>query len=498
MPGPHTVLNIESFIALGFLVAMFARSNGHDHADRSPNRYFVVGLTLCFTVLIVYWRVLGAPFLFDDYTHITNAHDESLRTTLSAFGPVAHKPGQFYRPFGFLVYWLNYVIAGPDPRLWHATSLLFHAVNCCLLYGLCRAMRLSWVGSFGAALLFAVSGAAAESVAWIDARFDPMTTGLVLATLLCVCRYLDSGRLGWMICACVACLAAVTSKESAFCLPLWVACLWFLYPPMAGRGPVPRRFIVSFVAISAVTVLLFAFRWWALGGIGGYRSPTGDSNIARFSIVRMMNATLVRDWTILFFPVNWFRSPGWLLMVFLFLTPIALAICVWQARLPRRVFFGCVALTVSAALPVQHLLLIGTDLANSRYVYLLSVGWAILWGSIFTTMPKAGWRAFAICWMVALHLVLVHHNLVLWLQVPEEAREICGQFARTVSSMEGTAIVGGLPSRKSGVVFLANGFPECVAMNSDVSASRVSVYGTPNFVWNDAGGRIEPVAGGTK
>ena len=49
----------------------------------------------------------------------------------------------------------------------------------------------------------------------------------------------------------------------------------------------------------------------------------------------------------------------------------------------------------------------------------------MLWGSIFTGMPRRDWRAFAICWMLAWHLVLVHHNLAFWLQVPEEARQIC-------------------------------------------------------------------------
>lgn len=506
LPSAHALLNIESFVALGFLLAILARSNGREQVDGAPNRHLAVDLILCGTILVVYWRVLGAPFLFDDYTHITDAHNASWRTILAAFGPVEHKPGLFYRPFAFLVYWLNYLVAGPDPRLWHATSLLFHAADCCLLYALCRALRLSRPGSFGAALLFAVSGAATESVAWIDARFDPMTTGFVLATLLFVCRFLHSGRLVWMMAACAACAAAITSKESAFCLPLLVACLWFFGPGgagsrpakihMAGREPAPLT--VSFVGIATVTAVLFVNRWWALGGMGGYRSATGDSNIARFSPIRMLNAIFVRDWTILFFPVNWSESPNWLLNAFLFLTPIVLAICVWQARIPRRVFWGCVALTISAALPVQHLLLIGTDLANSRYVYLLSIGWAVLWGSIFTAIPKAGWRAFAISWMLAWHLLMVHHNLAFWLRVPEEARQVCTEFARTVSTMDGTAVVGGLPSRKSGVVFLANGFPECVAMNSGFTASRVSVYGTPNFVWNDATSRIEPVGPGAK
>jgi hypothetical protein len=230
-----------------------------------------------------------------------------------------------------------------------------------------------------------------------------------------------------------------------------------------------------------------------LGGIGGYRDAAGEVTIGQFPTLRVLNALFVRDWTILFFPVNWSTLPGGILSTFLFVAPVALAACVWSTRVPRRVFLGCVTLTAAAALPVQQLLLIGTDLGNTRVVYLLLVGWAILWGAIFTAIVSIRWRALAMAWMLVWHVLMLRHNLAFWLRVPVEAREICTMFARTVSENEGQAVVGGLPQKKNGVLFLANGFPQCVAMNSDLPSSRVSVYGSANFIWNDAMGRIEPV-----
>ena len=488
----HSLLNIESLIALSFLLAVLARSrssSGSTPLDESPVQSSYIYLALMAVVGIAYCRVLGAPFVFDDYTHITDAHNATWSSIASAFGPVERPPGLFYRPFGFLVYWLNYLIAGPDPRLWHAASLLFHALNACLLYSLSRSLRFNWAASLGAALLFALSGSATEAVAWVDARFDPMATGLVLGSLLCVCRFLDGGRLAWIAAACITGAAAFASKESAFCLPLLVACLWFFRP--SDR----KRLSIALAVIASLTVIVFAYRWWALGGIGGYRSAGGESNIASFSLVRMLNAVFIRDWTILFFPVNWSGSPGWLLSALLLSAPVMLGVIAWKTRPPRRAISGSLAMTILAALPVQHLLLIGVDLSNTRYVYLPSVGWALLWGSIFSALPQPRWKALAIGWMLALHLLIAQHNLQFWLRVPEDARQVCIDFGHTISSTQGTAIVGGLPLKRDGVVFLSNGFPECVGMNSGVPASRVTVYGTPNFIWNPVAGRIEPVPG---
>ena len=481
----HSLLNLESLVALGLLLALVARAGVAPVADEAPKRQGLVYFALCFTVFACYWRAIGTPFLYDDYTHITDARLANWQTITAAFGPVENPPGLFFRPFGFLVYWVNYLLAGPDPRWWHAVSLAFHAIDACLVYSLARAVRLNGAGSLAAAFLFACSGAAVEPAAWIDARFDPMATGLVLASLLCVCKFLDSGRLVWIGFACIAAVAGCASKESAFCLPLLVACLWFFLP---GERV---RVVIATVSIGAVAVAVFAYRWWALGGLGGYRGEAGDSNIESFSLLRTMNAVLVRDWTILFFPVNWSGTVGWLLAAMLCMTPVVFVLCIWKTRVARPVIIGAIAMTICAALPVQHLLLIGVDLANTRYVYLLSVGWALMWGTVIGGIRQPVWRWMTLGWMVALHLALGQHNLSFWVQAHQESRAICEGFGRTVVSTNTYAVVGGLPQRKNGAVFLANGFPQCVEMNGHVPPGRVTVLGTPNFLWNPVSGRIE-------
>jgi hypothetical protein len=487
----HSLLNVESVITLGFLAMLFVRSRKASVSlqDPEPSRYPTVFFALFCAILIVYWPILGAPFVYDDYTHISDAQHSTIQLAMASFGPVTHKPGLFFRPFGFLVYWLNYLVTGADPRLWHAVSIAFHAINACLFFTLCRQLRFNLTASAGAAFLFALNAASVEAVAWIDARFDPMATGLALASLLCVCRFADSGRYRWLVVACLAGACGMLSKESAFCLPLLAASLSLLRAGVADRSRLAR----ACACLAMLAIALFAYRWWALGGIGGYRGAGGEVNIGQFSPLRTLNAVFVRDWTILFFPVNWSSRPGWLLTGLIYTAPFALIACAWLARMPRRVIIGCVVLTTLAALPVQHLLLIGTDLANTRIAYLLSVGWALLWGGVFGAIPGTRWRVLAIVWLLTWHTVMLRHNLNFWLNVPREAQSVCAAFGRTVATAPGQepAVVRGLPQKKNGVAFLANGFPECVEMNSDVPASRVMVNGHANFEWNETIGRIQ-------
>jgi hypothetical protein len=183
-----------------------------------------------------------------------------------------------------------------------------------------------------------------------------------------------------------------------------------------------------------------------------------------------------------------------LLACLILTAPLLLFACAWSARLPRRIYLGCIALTTVAAFPVQHLLLIGSDLSGARILYMLSLGWAILWGAVFSAIPSSRLRTLAIVWILTWHAVMLHHNLAFWLQVPQQAREVCAEFGRTLAKIQTQAVVSGLPQKKNGVTFLANGFPQCVAMNSDVPASRVSVNGEPNFEWNETTERIEAIS----
>jgi hypothetical protein len=497
-PPQHALMNVEGMIALSFLAALLFRSSRPQGMTSTEGldalRPVLAMAAIIVVVALAFAAILRTPFLYDDYTHITDASRFTWRSVAQLFGPVTGR-GLFFRPVGFLFYWLTYLWAGANPAWWHATSIALHAACGCLTYALCREVGLSRLASLAGALLFGLNGVSAEAVAWIDARFDLMTTALVLGSLIFVCRYAATARTAWLAGALTAGVCAMLSKESGFCWPFLIASL-ALFQDRKGWSRIGRAAIFAGV----LALVFFTYRWWALGGIGGYAAAPGVANIVHFSFVRTVDALFLRQWAVLFFPFNWSVPVSPILRAALAATPFVLAVCAWLARPPRRPLIGCIAFIIAAALPVQHLLLISPELGGSRILYLGSVGWALLWAVTLDTMG-ARQRVATACVLLALQGWMLEHNLGVWRDTAELARSVCVAFGQVVAGGPGRVVVRALPAIRNGAVFLQNGFPQCVEMNSGVPADRIQMQelggesGVREFVWSEAHSRLEQVAG---
>jgi hypothetical protein len=287
---------------------------------------------------------------------------------------------------------------------------------------------------------------------------------------------------------------AMLSKESGFCLPFLMASLALLRDRKDWN-----RIGRAASCASILAVVLFAYRWWAIGGIGGYSGAAGGLNIVRFNVVRTVDALFLRQWAVVFFPFNWSTqtiSP--MLRAALAATPFVLAACAWMARPRRRQLIGCLAFIIAAGLPVQHMLLISPDLSNSRILYLGSVGWALLWAVVLDSMGRTP-RAVTACVLLAMQGWMLEHNLEVWRETAELAHSVCVAFGQVVAGAPGRVVVRGLPAIRNGAVFLQNGFPLCVEMNAGVPEGRIQLQdlggepGVREFVWSEAHGRIEPI-----
>jgi hypothetical protein len=106
-------------------------------------------------------------------------------------------------------------------------------------------------------------------------------------------------------------------------------------------------------------------------------------------------------------------------------------------------------------------------------------------------------RAVMACALLALQSWMLEHNLQAWRDTAELARSVCVAFGQVVAGAPGRVVVRGLPAIRNGAVFLQNGFPQCVEMNTGVPAGRIQMQdlagepGVREFVWSEAHGRIE-------
>ena len=491
-PSQHALMNVEGIIAVSFLALLYARGRDAGLTRDAAGFDGMAIAVILVAVAVAFVPILHSAFLYDDYTHITDAAQTTWRSAAAQFGPSAGR-GLFFRPLGFLFYWLYYLWAGADPTWWHAGNIALHVVCAALTYALCRGIGLSLPASLGGALLFGVAGVAAEAVAWVDAGFVMLATAFVLIALVFILRYAATGRVLWLIAALVAGACGMLCKETAFSLPFLVASL-ALFQEKGNWKRIARAAVLCAV----LTAVLFAYRWWALNGIGGYVVSDGQPDILHFSLVRTINALLVRQWAVLLFPFNWLIPSSPVLRVALAATPFLIATCAWIARPARRQMIGCFAFVVAAGLPVQHLLLTSPDLSGSRALYLGYVGIALLWALILETMPRVPRIAVA-CVLLAIQCSILEHNLRSWRETSELAHSVCVEFGKNIAGTPGSVTVHGLPATRNGAVFLRNGFPQCVELNTGVPAWRIQVSdsgvpqpGAREFHWNGALGRVLP------
>jgi len=451
-------LNAASCFGLAALLLLLFSSRSEEPlplaAGIAPTRRHLLPLTGLFILIAcLFWQVAGSFFLSDDFILIHYA-----RTHFHDFLKEFVTPGGDggYRPFTDITFALTSGWTGFSPLRWHLISLAIHALNAALLYLL--ALRLGWTqpAAWTAAALFALHGITPEAVVWITARFDLLATCFVLASMLCfVASWQGHCRARiWRAASLLAMILAMFSKESAYILPILLT-LWVLLVEYQ------KRRIRALIPFWTGAACIFAFRWILFGGIGGYRDAAGHEAVYSITPFTFLKVLAWRMWSILFFPLNWSTAPPWPLAIG---TILFLAVLLYLARqrLARSLLFFTLGWVLICALPPLHLLLIGSDLTKSRYLYMALAGFCLLLGALAGQLPgRTRWAAiFVLC---SFSFAATRHNLEAWRYASGRARASCSAVARCTDDRARIQAVH-LPRTLNGVWFFANGFPECVEM----------------------------------
>lgn len=491
----NSPVNAAAAVAVSFLLLALIAGRNPAAPPPEPRIAWVDLTVLIAATVLAFWPNLRSPLVYDDYRHIVEASHATWRILADAFARVPGGHGLFFRPVGFISYWLDYHWAGGHATRWHLWSLAAHGANTCLVYLLVMRLGMRRAAGLAAALLFALHGSRAETVAWADARFDLLATFFALSALLAVLEHCRTGRRLWYVPSAVCAALAVYTKESAFCLPLL---------PLALLPALPRaqwrRAIAASLALGSVCAVLFAYRWWALGGIGGYADRTGVSAVWHSRPLHTSEALFFRQWAFLFFPVNWSAPLEWWLRAAAASFLAVLVVCAARGGARRAQLLAGLAFVLAAVMPVQHLLMFQPDFAGARVLYLPLAGLAIFWAAVLErgAPNKATWAMAGA--LIAFNVAALEHNLGPWRTTPAAAAAVCRALGRELARDPRPVFVSGLPERLQGVYFLSNGFPECVEMNSGQPAARLHLAGAPSeavppaarrFVWNQERGRLE-------
>lgn len=447
----NSPLNSETAFAVGGLILLLAGSNGQRGRSLSESPGWInwaAGSCVFLAAVAALSRGAGLYFLSDDFLILK--HAQAARDHLAS---IFFAPGGdgFFRPVGYALFGLSSGWAGIDPGRWHWIGFVLHGLNAFLVFRLAAALGRSRFAAVFAGLLFAVHGTRPEAALWLAGRFDLWAAFFVLLSLLAFLRSFDARAWLYRGASLAAMVLAILSKESAYALPLMIVLL--AWQKRALRSALP--FVVA-------AACLLGWRWTLFSGWGGYPGATSPGAVA------VVKTLALRLWAILFFPVNWSIEPG----VWLGALAVAyLGALLWllQSRIPRGELIVPLSFVVLAALPPVQQLLIGFDLQKARLLYLPSVGFCLLLATAAEYAP-ARWRWWIAGSVLVFQCAALQHNLNSWDLAAGKARAACVQAAACHQSA-----IAGLPGSLYGVYFFANGFPECVAMQSAAGSGTCTV-----------------------
>jgi len=151
-----------------------------------PTRAAILSLLLVAATVVAYLPALGAGFVWDDDSHVT---DNPALDSPGGLGRIWIDPEatpQYY-PLVHTTFWVEHRLFGLEPFGYHLDNVLLHAVTALLLVAALRRLRLP--GAWLAGFLFALHPVQVESVAWISERKNVLSGALYLAAALSYWRF---------------------------------------------------------------------------------------------------------------------------------------------------------------------------------------------------------------------------------------------------------------------------------------------------------------------
>jgi tetratricopeptide (TPR) repeat protein len=192
-------------------------------ADPIPNWHLPLILILTF---IIYIPALTAGFVnWDDPDYVGD--NNYLIRDLSRLPELFTTPVQGnYHPLTMFSLAINFAISGENAWSYHLFNLIFHLINCVLVYRLALLLiKNNPLIAFVTSLLFAVHPLHVESVAWVSERKDVLYALFFIAGHISYIKYLDSGSKKQYWITLLFVILSLMSKPAAVIFPVSLFCI---------------------------------------------------------------------------------------------------------------------------------------------------------------------------------------------------------------------------------------------------------------------------------
>jgi len=370
--------------------------------------------TLALVTGVLYSGSLFFEFVWDDGSQIVDNpvirswHSLS-RVFVSDLWYHTARQQVYYRPL--FVAWsiVNYALVGLRPWGWHLGAILLHLGATLTVFWLSRRLGLQYWTAALATLIFALHPIHIECVAWISAASDSMVTmfaALAFVAFLNTRNADGTRKLAWRVASLLLLAGALLTKEMAVSFTALVGIYIWLCPSRKGRRT-PEKLLealTSMVPYAVVTLGYFGLRKLALSHASlQFDAKHGYADMAltlpHVVAFYLRQLVLPIGLTGLYYtPYVTTRVFSQFLLPALLLAAVAGLIYLWARKTGDWVvaFAGCWLLVGLS--PALYLRNFGNgDFVRDRYIYLPSIGFAILAAMGLRRLPSfKKWSAEAV------------------------------------------------------------------------------------------------------
>jgi protein O-mannosyl-transferase len=351
---------------------------------------------------VLYSGSLSFEFVWDDSPQIVN--NPIIRTWSNlprAFGSdlwyhvARHQV--YYRPLFVAWSMLNYTLFGLRAWGWHLGAVLLHVGAVAAVFWMAQRLGLEYWTAALAALIFALHPIHIEPVAWVSAASDTMVTMFVAMAFAAYLTAREKRNPGptqtkkiWSIASLALLACALLTKEMAVVFSALVVIYAWLYPVPKGRGkPSPgQRVVGAALEAAPYAVLTLAYvllrKHALLHSTGQFDPNHGMMDIAR-TLPLVLSVYLRRllvplGMTALYYtPYVTSAILSQVVLPVLVLGAVLVGLWLWNCREGNStVAFAGLWLLIGLS-PALYLRNFGNgDFVRDRYMYLPSIGFAIL------------------------------------------------------------------------------------------------------------------------
>jgi tetratricopeptide (TPR) repeat protein len=379
----------------------------------------VVVFLIALVSFSVYFNTFQHPFIYDDQGQIVrNQGIKDFQHLAALFSPKYFSvfDERSYRPMSTVLLMVQYSLWGLNPLPWRIFLLAAYIVTSWLVYRLARQIGLGTAGALTGALLFATHPVHAEPMNSPIFGYEIIALLFTLTGFFLFLRGHQAPaplKRIWIVGSLTAFIAALGSKENALILP-FIILLWEAFRGAfksiglrAARPSVPF-FIISIPYILAI--FTFFHNPKAYGDYPG--GSFGTAFIAApalfFKNMGLLVAPLPRFLT----AEHTFSTAQNPLAAIVPISWMALGLILWVWFLSYRyssIAFFSIGWILISFMPISNLVPLSQYLAE-RYLYFMSVGWALLIGYLFEVLADRCWTPWGKCtiWCTAGLLVALY------------------------------------------------------------------------------------------